>query len=213
MWLLLLLLSAAHGVRVGGVGMSALTTGATGITQYHYRTIEVATGTHEADAPVPSLPTQEISLHDITPAVREFIAETGVRQGTLNLISRHTTTAITINEMETRLVDDVRDWLFNLAPQDHPYRHNDLHMRPASGADRDRIDKNWMSQGKGTLEEFMAQEPINAHSHLMAMLLGASEAVPICDGELCIGQWQSLILVDLDGPRNRTVGVQVVGMH
>merc|ERR1712070_1254896 len=79
----------------GGVGMSALTTGATGITQYHYRTIEVATWAHEADAPVPSLPTQEISLHDITPAVREFIAETGVRHGTLNVISRHTTTALT----------------------------------------------------------------------------------------------------------------------
>ena len=58
----------------------------------------------------------------------------------------------------------------------------------------------------------MAQEPINAHSHLLAMLLGASETVPICEGELCIGQWQSIILVDLDGPRERTVGAQVVGV-
>ena len=76
-----------------------------------------------------------------------------------------------------------------------------------------RIDKNWMSQGKGTIEEFMAQEPINAHSHLLTMLLGTSLSIPISAGELCIGQWQSVILVDCDGPRKRTVGAQVVGLR
>jgi len=93
------------------------------------------------------------------------------------------------------------------------YDHNDLHLRPASEEDRARIDKNWMSQGKGTLQEFMDQEPINAHSHLLTMLLGTSLSIPISAGELCIGQWQSVILVDCDGPRKRTVGAQVVGLR
>jgi len=127
-----------------------------------------------------------------------------------------------------RLQDDIRTWLLGLAPPDvrfpipgwrHPegattptYDHNDLHLRPASEEDRERINKNWMSQGKGTLEEFMAQEPINAHSHLLSILLGPCLSIPVTNGKLCIGQWQSLILIDCDGPRKRTVGAQVVGI-
>lgn len=93
------------------------------------------------------------------------------------------------------------------------YDHNDLHLRPASEEDRARIDRNWMSQGKGTLEEFIAQEPINAHSHLLSILIGPTLSIPISNSQLCIGQWQSVILIDCDGPRKRTVGAQVVGIR
>ena len=44
------------------------------------------------------------------------------------------------------------------------------------------------------------------------MLLGNSETVPVVNGELMIGTWQSVMLVELDGPRRRTVGVQAVGV-
>ena len=50
-----------------------------------------------------------------------------------------------------------------------------------------------------------------AHSHLLAMLLGSSEAIPIHNGKSVLGQWQSVLLVDLDGPRDRTVGIQITG--
>ena len=60
-------------------------------------------------------------------------------------------------------------------------------------------------------EAWRAQEPINAHSHLLSMLLGNSESVPVTDGNLTIGTWQSVMLLELDGPRTRTVGVQIVG--
>ena len=53
--------------------------------------------------------------------------------------------------------------------------------------------------------------PINAHSHLIAMMVGSSEAIPVVDGNMVIGQWQSILLVDLDGPRDRTVGIQLMG--
>lgn len=197
------LLTGASAARV-----TATAAGARGAAQrFLYRKVEVATGPPGAEL----TPTQEISLHDITPQIRALIAESGVTDGVVHCVSQHTTTALTINEMETRLVDDVRDWLFSMAPPDAKYTHNDLHLRPASEEDRARIDRNWMSQDKGTLEEFMAQEPINAHSHLLSMLLGASESIPVADGELCLGQWQSVVLVDLDGPRARTVGIQVSG--
>lgn len=43
------------------------------------------------------------------------------------------------------------------------------------------------------------------------MLLGSSETIPVVDETLVIGQWQSILLVDLDGPRDRTVGIQLIG--
>lgn len=178
------------------------------VSRYAFEHLVVRTGEGAGEL----VPTQEISLHDITPDIEAMVRRLGVVDGTVNVISQHTTTAVTINEYESRLIDDVREFLQKLAPPEHAYKHNDLHLRPASPADYARIDRNWISQGKGTLAEFMAQEPINAHAHLCAMVLGPSQTIPIANGKLCIGQWQSIILVDLDGPRERKVGIQVSGI-
>ena len=122
---------------------------------------------------------------DLTPEIRRLVAETGVEVGTVSVLSRHTTTAITINEMEARLVDDARQFLLKLVPAAYPYLHNDLHLRHGP--------PGW----PGGDEAWRAQEPVNCHSHLIAMLLGASEAVPIGNGELKLGRWQSIIMVRL----------------
>lgn len=65
----------------------------------------------------------------------------------------------------------------------------------------------------GTREEWIAQEPINAHSHLLAMMLGNSESIPVADGQLMLGTWQSVLVVELDGPRDRTVALQFTGLQ
>ena len=106
---------------------------------------------------------------DITPDIRSLLEKTGVQQGQVNIISRHTTTAVTINEAEPRLMDDARLFLRKLAPPDAPYLHNDLHLRGAP---------DW----PGGWEAWAAQEPENCHSHLLSMLLGNSETVPVVDG-------------------------------
>ena len=46
-------------------------------------------------------------------------------------------------------------------------------------------------------------ESPNGHSHCMQLMLGASESVPVQDGELQLGTWQRIFLVELDGPRPR----------
>jgi len=51
----------------------------------------------------------------------------------------------------------------------------------------------------------------NADSHLRATLVGASESIPVEDGELALGRWQSVLLCEFDGPRTREVTVTVVG--
>lgn len=49
----------------------------------------------------------------------------------------------------------------------------------------------------------------NSDAHLMTTLLGSSVTVPIEDGRLCLGTWQGIFFVELDGPRSRKVWVSV----
>jgi len=141
-----------------------------------------------------------ISLHDITGDIRAAVASAGITDGYVNVLSRHTTTAVTINEAEPRLMDDVRIFLKKLAPPNDFYLHNDLHVREAP--------KDW----PGGDDAWREQEPENCHSHLLSMLIGNSETIPVVDGRLVLGTWQSVMLVELDGPRRRTVGVHVAGV-
>lgn len=65
--------------------------------------------------------------------------------------------------------------------------------------------------GKLIPDEGWAHDEIddNADSHLRAMLLGGSVTVPVEDGELALGTWQSILFVECDGPRSRNVEVVV----
>jgi|Deesub1362A_J573_1020465.scaffolds.fasta_scaffold01437_13 secondary thiamine-phosphate synthase enzyme len=51
----------------------------------------------------------------------------------------------------------------------------------------------------------------NADSHLRAILLSPSISIPVADGDLFLGTWQSILFVELDGPRSRNLIVKVVG--
>lgn len=129
-----------------------------------------------------------IALHDLTPRLRQTIDGSGLRDGFVTVTSQHTTTAIVINENEERLRQDVKRLLTRLIPPGGRYLHNDIALRDCP-----------------------PDEPENAHSHLAAMLLGSSEVIPLAAGLLVLGQYQSVMLCELDGPRRRRIGVQVLG--
>lgn len=131
---------------------------------------------------------QGINIHNITPQIKDFVTSTPIKNGQIVVFSRHTTTALTINENEVRLLEDVKVFLQKLAPASDTYLHNDLHLR-----------------------DVPEDEPINAHSHLMAMMLTTSEVIPIVDGKLALGNWQSVLFFELDGPRKRAVFLQIFG--
>ena len=57
-----------------------------------------------------------IHMVDITPEIRKAVAASGIQSGVVTVLSQHTTTAIVINEMEGRLVDDTRQFLLKLVP-------------------------------------------------------------------------------------------------
>jgi secondary thiamine-phosphate synthase enzyme len=130
-----------------------------------------------------------IGIYNITPQIRNFLEATAVKMGQILVFSRHTTTALAINENEERLLEDIKVYLSKLAPASDKYLHNDLHLR----------------------RNIPPDEPINAHSHLMAITLSQSEVIPVINNQLGLGTWQSILLFDLDGPRPRTVMLQIMG--
>ena len=132
---------------------------------------------------------QGINIHNITPQIESVVASTSIQNGYVLIFSRHTTTALAVNEDEERLIQDIKVFLEKLAPLNDRYLHNDLHLRPNIPPD----------------------EPKNAHSHLMAMMLNNTEIIPIMDGKLGLGTYQSILFFELDGARNRTILCQVCG--
>lgn len=129
-----------------------------------------------------------INIYNITPQVLKILETTSIKNGQVIVFSQHTTTALAINENEERLLEDVKVHLGKLAPDSERYLHNDLHLR-----------------------DVPEDEPMNAHSHLMAMMLSTSEVIPIVNGQLALGTWQSILFFELDGPRKRSVFVQISG--
>lgn len=129
-----------------------------------------------------------IELINLNNHVQSVVTHSDIQTGHVLVFSRHTTTALAVNEYEERLLVDIEAYLKKLAPEGDRYLHNDLHLR-----------------------DVPEDEPINAHSHLMAMTLHNSEIIPVFEGKLALGTYQSILLCELDGPRQRTVWVQVSG--
>lgn len=133
-----------------------------------------------------SLKTEErIQLIDVTPRLISRARRSEVKDGLLLVQSLHTTMAVFINEVQDALLSDIRTFLETVAPRSADWMHNDPRY---SDCDRQ-----------------------NADAHLRAMLLGHSLVLPICDGELVLGTFQSVIAAELDGPRNRALHVHVLG--
>jgi secondary thiamine-phosphate synthase enzyme len=132
-----------------------------------------------------------IELIDITDAIADLVCQANLWNGQVLLLSRHTTAAVRIQENEPLLLEDLRDFLARLAAPNAHYRHNDFRVRT---------------------EHMHPGERPNGHSHCLQLLLGSSESVPVLQGDLALGNWQRLFLVELDGPRpDRDVLVQLSG--
>ena len=137
---------------------------------------------------------QLLSLHTETPfhcmslmkALQSFVQLQGNSDGAVVVSGQHTTTAIIINEMEDRLLMDLQRWLGQLAPAGDGWKHDDLHLR----------------------HDIPDDEPRNAHAHLQALVLGNQVTVNVRNGTLQLGQYQEVMLVELDGPRHRKVSLQ-----
>ena len=120
---------------------------------------------------------KNFEIIDITSKINEQI---DIEKGIVSIFSKHSTSAIVVNENEPGLLWDLEFTLNNLINDKFSYDH-------------DRIDNN-------------------AKSHLKSFLLSSSECLPIKNGHLDLGTWQSVFFVELDGPRNnRTISLTIMG--
>jgi secondary thiamine-phosphate synthase enzyme len=120
--------------------------------------------------------------HDLTRAVAEDVRVSGTRAGLVTVFVVGSTAAITTIEFEPGAVADFNRLFDELAPRHAEYRH---HLR-------------WGDD--------------NGSSHVRAALLGPSLTVPFEDGDMLLGTWQQIMLLEFDtSPRQREIVVQVMG--
>jgi secondary thiamine-phosphate synthase enzyme len=129
---------------------------------------------------------QRIELVDLTARIMEFVRKFNITEGLVSLWSMHTTCALFINEFQTALLADIKRFLEQMVARDAEYLHND-----PNHSDCDRM---------------------NADSHLRALLLGHSLTLQVSGGEVVLGQWQRILMAELDGPRARSLRVQIFGV-
>jgi len=129
---------------------------------------------------------QRVELVDLTNRIMEFVRKFDIREGIVSIWSMHTTCTLLINEFQGALLADIKRFLEQMVARDAEYLHND-----PNHSDCDRQ---------------------NADSHLRAMLLGHSLTLQISGGEVVLGQWQRILMAELDGPRARSLRVQVFGV-
>jgi len=149
--------------------------------------VTVATGGLMIHAEMLTIPTSDrVELIDLTDRISSVVRGSRVREGLVHLWSMHTTCAVFINEAQVALHADIKQFLEQIVSREGQWLHND-----PDHSDCDRM---------------------NADAHLRAILLGHSLTLQVTAGELVLGQWQRVLAAELDGPRSRTVRVQVQGV-
>lgn len=129
---------------------------------------------------------QRIELVDLTKQVMEFVRKFNIREGVVSLWSMHTTCALFINEFQAALLTDMKRFLEQMVARDAEWMHND-----PEHSDCDRM---------------------NADSHLRALVLGHNLSLQVSGGEVVLGQWQRILMAELDGPRARSLRIQIFGV-
>jgi secondary thiamine-phosphate synthase enzyme len=127
---------------------------------------------------------------DLTTWVDETVRRSGVGHGQVQIQVLHTTAAIVVNENEPLLLEDFKELLERIAPENREYAHDDLERR--------RVN-------------LVPGERSNGHAHARALLLGAAKLFNVIEGRVELGRWQSIFLVELDGPRKRTISITASG--
>jgi secondary thiamine-phosphate synthase enzyme len=127
-----------------------------------------------------------MELLNITDRINELVRKSGVRDGIVHLQSLHTTTSLFLNEWQDALLDDVKRFFEDVVEQDRYYRHNDPDCSDC--------------------------ERKNADSHLRGMFMGQTLSLQVRNAAVLLGTWQSIILAEFDGPRSRSVAIQISGV-
>jgi len=119
---------------------------------------------------------------DITDKVSTLVGKYKLKEGNVTVFVSGSTASVTTTEFEPGLRRDIPEALNRIAPEGIRYHHDDT----------------WHDG--------------NGHSHVRAAVMGPSLTVPFSGGEMLLGTWQQIVLIDFDNrPRSRKVIVQLIG--
>lgn len=125
--------------------------------------------------------TDRFEILNVTPEVEAAIEELGISDGLVLVSTPHTSAALSTNEFEEKLLDDMIDFFKEIAPPDEGYYHD--------------------------LDHIEAGEQPNAHAHLISAMIKSPVFLMLRDGELDLGTWEEVMFFELCGPRERDVDV------
>lgn len=128
---------------------------------------------------------ERMQIINVTGEVSRIIERSGIKNGIVNIWIPHTTATITVNEHDPDLWADILAAMERIAPVRGDYRHN--------------------AKYRG----FPGEQ--NAHAHILNSLIKPSVTIPIVDGRMLLGTWQSILFIEMDGPQERRIQVQIIG--
>ncbi len=128
-----------------------------------------------------NLPTR-MQFKNITPDIRECLSLSGIKEGLILVNAMHITASVFINDDESGLHQDYKDWLESIAPHEPvgQYRHND------TGED-------------------------NADAHIKRQIMGREVTIAVTNGQLDFGPWEQIFYGEFDGCRKKRVLVKIIG--
>ncbi|HZX45170.1 MAG TPA: secondary thiamine-phosphate synthase enzyme YjbQ [Candidatus Nanoarchaeia archaeon] len=123
----------------------------------------------------------KIDFVNITSQVEDAVSESGVKEGLVLVNAMHITSSVYINDAESGLISDFKEWLKKLAPTDiNLYKHN------LTGED-------------------------NGYAHLWRTIMGREVVCAITGGKLDFGPWEQIYYAEFDGQRQKRVLVKIIG--
>lgn len=124
---------------------------------------------------------QRRAFINITPEIRKFVEESGIREGLVLVNAMHITASVFINDDESGLHNDYEVWLEKLAPEKpySQYRHNGYED--------------------------------NADAHMKRQIMGRETVVAVTEGKLDFGPWEQIFYGEFDGRRNKRVLMKIIG--
>ncbi|MGM0607796.1 MAG: secondary thiamine-phosphate synthase enzyme YjbQ [Candidatus Muiribacteriota bacterium] len=123
---------------------------------------------------------ERYDILNITENVKQEVKNSDIKEGFCLVYPLHTTSGIFINDIDSSLVEDIKDFMKKLVPRQGEYRHN------------------------GPDEE-------NADGHIRQLLAGHHITLPVSEGNLYMGKWQTVYYAEYDGQRPKNILIKIIG--
>jgi secondary thiamine-phosphate synthase enzyme len=127
---------------------------------------------------------------DITDKVLDFVKNSKITNGLINIQTMHTTAMLILNENEPLLLEDIKKNLERLAPKKDVYTHDNFEIRTVNMCD---------------------DECANGHSHCKAIFLSPNIVLNLIENKIQLGKWQRILYVELDRAKERTIQLAILG--